>query len=131
MKIHEKIVNEAAPELPEAEPKVDKITSYMDDVDDVKRERDHEQISELITKYFSHKLFNLVSDFQMKKSQEQIYAEEIVGEQSEESEYSDDQYGYESEPGLQEDLQGPSKDEQKKYIEQRKRREQQRRLREL
>lgn len=64
---------------------VDK-NEVLDLVDDVKKEEDHEYISKLITQYFSQKLFVEVSDFQMKKSREDIYAEEVIDSEAEEDE---------------------------------------------
>lgn len=49
-------------------------------MDDVKREMDHEYISRLITQELSQKLFREVSDFMMKKSQEDIYADEVLSD---------------------------------------------------
>lgn len=61
----------------------------LDLVDDVKKEPDHDFISKLITQHFSQKLFIEVSDFMLKKTKEEIYAEEIVSDNEE------DDYGQE------------------------------------
>lgn len=48
-----------------------KIESYMDAVEDIKKEADHDFISDLITKFMSPKIFDIVQDFLMKKSEEE------------------------------------------------------------
>lgn len=47
-----------------------KIVSYMDTVDDVKKEKDHEYICKLISEYFSQKLFDKVNEIYMRKPME-------------------------------------------------------------
>ena len=66
----------------------------MDTVDDVKKEADHEYVSDLITRYFSQRLFNTVSDFLMKKTKEEIYQDEELSDNPDEQDYMDE-YGYE------------------------------------
>jgi hypothetical protein len=70
-----------------------KIESYMDAVDDIKREADHDYVSKLIVTHFSQKLFCAVSDFMMKKSKEEIYRDEVesedLDEDADELEYQD------------------------------------------
>lgn len=61
-----------------------KIESYMDAVDDIKREADHDFVSKLIVTHFSQKLFCAVSDFMMKKSKEEIYRDEVESEDPDE-----------------------------------------------
>jgi hypothetical protein len=58
----------------------------FDQVDDVKKEPDHNYISKLITQHFSQRLFTEVSDFQMKKSRED---EEVLSEIDEDDIYDD------------------------------------------
>ncbi len=48
------VVNEIDTNIHESEKKIE---SYMDMVDDVKKEKDHDYIANLISDYFSHKLF--------------------------------------------------------------------------
>lgn len=56
----------------------------LDLVDDVKKEPDHDFIAKLITQHFSQKLFLDVSDFNLKKTKEEIYAEEVISDNDEE-----------------------------------------------
>ena len=93
-----------------------KIESYMDAVDDIKKEPDHDYVSKLIITYFSQKLFCAVSDFMMKKSKEEIYRDEVESDdpeddgEADELEYQDMQEDYyDDDPN---DLQG---DERGKY----------------
>ena len=67
----------------EGAPAEKKVESYMDAVDDIKKEADHEYVSKLIVQYFSQKLFNAVSDFMMKKSKEEIYQDEVLSDDAE------------------------------------------------
>ena len=60
----------------------------MDTVDDVKKEVDHEFISSLITQHFSQRLFVCVSDFQTKKTEEEINDDVI--DLNEDPEYDDE-----------------------------------------
>ena len=48
-------------------PGVDKITSYMDTVDDAKKGKDHQYIVKLISEYFSQKLFTLIQEIFVRK----------------------------------------------------------------
>lgn len=66
------------------------VENYMDAVDDIKKEEDHDYVSKLITQHFSHKIFDAVTDFIMKKSNEEIYQNDVVSDHEEE-----DEYGYE------------------------------------
>lgn len=66
------------------------VEDFMDAVDDIKKEEDHDFVSKLITQYFSHKIFDAVTDFIMKKSNEEIYQNDVVSDNDE-----DDEYGYE------------------------------------
>lgn len=76
-------------EVPVAE---GKITSYMDAVDDSKKERDHPYIVKMITEYFSKKLFSTVTEIYMRKDDAETVAEE---EDDEELERSPSQNDYE------------------------------------
>jgi len=48
----------------------------MDTVEDVKKEPDHAFIASLITSHFSQRLFSEVTDFHMKRAQQDDEAEE-------------------------------------------------------
>jgi len=78
--------------VPEGEevPAEKKIESYMDAVDDIKKEPDHDYVSKLIVTYFSQKLFNAVSDFMMKKSKEEIYRDEVDSDDPEDDGEADE-----------------------------------------
>ena len=98
------------------------IANFMDAVDDIKKEDDHDFVSKLITQYFSHKIFDAVTDFIMKKSNEEIYQNDVVSDNDE-----DDDYGYEDQ---QEDDYDDEPNQQKRpkrdrnqFIEARKKRE--------
>lgn len=68
-----------------------RIESFMDLVEDVKKEKDHEYISSQISKHFSQKLFDLVTEIsQRKQIEEQVEVlsqdDDIEEEQEEEAE---------------------------------------------
>lgn len=65
---------------------IQKIESFMGAVDDVKKEPDHEFVSQLITEHYSQRLFQTVSDFINNKSLE----EDAVDEDGYASEYGDE-----------------------------------------
>ena len=65
-----------------------KVESYMDLVDDVKKERDHDFIEGLISDYFSHKLFQAISDFAQKK---EVDAAAHLEQEEEEEEAEDEE----------------------------------------
>jgi len=104
----------AAAMLDDSPDKKQKVESIMDAVDDIKKGPDHEFICKLITEHFSHKIFDIVCDFNMKKSTE----DDIVD--LEEEDYESDQ------EEIDDGMQGRNQ-----YVEQRKRRERERIAKEL
>lgn len=96
-------------------------------VDDVKREPDHQYISQLISEHFCQKIFDHVSDLMYKKSSEEINANEEISENDEPDEdgvYSDQYEEYSEE-------EGQDNPHQNKHVENRLRREKERKLNEL
>lgn len=91
--------------LNDGEKKQSKIESYMDACDDITREQDHDYVSQLITKHFSHELFNIVQDFLLKKSTEEIYHDDIVSDRDEDEEDEEDDYYSELEEEEDEQIQ--------------------------
>lgn len=65
---------------------VDKITSYMDTVDDAKKGRDHGYIVKLISEYFSQKLFSLIHEIFVRKEDKDQEAQDFA-EDLEDQEY--------------------------------------------
>jgi hypothetical protein len=74
-----------------------KIESYMDLVDDIKKEKDHQYIVTLIAEYFSHKLFQTITDFAAKKEEDLADAEDYDEEDQYDDEKEDNDYGDENE----------------------------------
>ena len=108
---------------------VDKITSYMDQVDDAKKGRDHVYIVKLISEYFSQKLFSLIHEIFVRKEDKdqeaQDYAEEL-----EDQEYLA-ALGEEGEGDRDLADQDPEFVGENKYVRMRKQREKERKLNEL
>jgi SAM-dependent MidA family methyltransferase len=102
----------------------------MDAVDDIKKEEDHDFVSKLITQYFSHKIFDAVTDFIMKKSNEEIYQNDVVSDNEDDDDYGDEDQqedDFEEEHNRQK---APKRD-RNQFIEARKKREKERQLREI
>ena len=111
----------------------------MDTVDDVKKEVDHEYISKLITQHFSQRLFVCVSEFQMKKSEEDIYADEVISN-GDDQEYDDEDVPddmleeyWEDDPNMLATNKRSGKDQraQDAHVRARLRREREKKLREI
>jgi len=75
-------------EVSPAKKKKAEVTGLMDDVEDYKKEFDHEFIANLISQYFSLKLMEKVEKFHMRRKQNQ---EAVPFEASDtDEEYSDE-----------------------------------------
>ena len=117
--------------------KQQKIESFMDTVDDVKKEVDHEFISNLITQHFSQRLFVCVSDFQTKKTDEELNDDVI--DLNEEPEYDDEEVPedmleeyWEDDPNLMAPAKrGKDQRAQDAHVRARIRREKEKKLREI
>jgi hypothetical protein len=59
----------------------------MDTVEDYKKEKDHNYISNLITEYFSQKLFSLISEIFVRKDDKDQEAQEYADELEEQEQY--------------------------------------------
>eukprot|EP00347_Sterkiella_histriomuscorum_P016015 403354822 len=111
-----------------------KIESYMDTVDDIKKERDHDYIVHVISEYFSQKLFPLVGELLAKKedmNKDDQYEDDDDLDLADHEEGSQDFDDYDQDENDQNFLNQGYAQQDNRYVKQRKQRERERKQKEL